>query len=79
MKDVTKKIEEDFLTKKSEFHSDREVIKEFSSELEAIANRHHLSIDQFLAQAEDSVIDNDDFIKGLALARRIAFLKESEF
>lgn len=69
-------IERKFMETMPQFGGAIEAISNMSKELEMLAVKHGLSIEKFLKKAEDSEIENEDYLNALFLSRRICRLKE---
>jgi hypothetical protein len=68
-------IEDKFMEIQPEFSSASEAIASFSKELEVIAAKRNLTVDELLMNAEISELIDEELLSALSLSRRILRLK----
>lgn len=60
-----------------EFKSDQAALLAFTQELQALSEKHQMSVDAFISESHNSVKTNDDFDRARTLVRYLGFLKRT--
>ena len=67
---------EKVMREKPRFASDRAALEGYTQELEALAARFKMSVEELLNEAESSGKHHEDYIEALMLARRVAYFRK---
>ena len=58
------------------YSSKEEALRELNSQLEALATKNRLSVEDLLEKAESDTKFNEDYLDALVLARQVAYFKK---